>query len=79
MGYLKRIYMFTLLEVNSIQRAGTMRSAKNPVPSTVPTPTSLLVRKVAKMLTNSSGDEEAAAINVAPATSGLKSSPEKYE
>ena len=61
--------------LSKIIRAGTKSNAYSPVPSTVPTPMSLLVRNVAKIFTNISGDEDAAAINVAPAMSKLHSSP----
>lgn len=49
--------------------------ANSPVPNTVPTPTSLLVRNVANILTNISGDEEAAAMKVTAEMSGLHSNP----
>lgn len=51
--------------------------ANNPVPRTVPTPTSLFVKNVARILTNISGDEEAAAMKVTAEMSGLHSNPQQ--
>lgn len=73
------IFFFTLLDEKIIQKAGTNNMANSPLPKTVPTPTSLLVKKVAKIFTNISGDEEAAAMKVTAEMSGLHSNPKKLK
>lgn len=51
------------------QHAATARMLKTAEPTMVPTPMSPSVMKVPMTLTNSSGADVAAAMNVAPATS----------
>ena len=51
------------------QQAGTARILNTAEPTIVPTPKSPSVTKVPIMLMNNSGLDDAAAINVAPATS----------
>ena len=54
------------------QAAMTKRTLKTAEPTMVPMPTSLTAMNTPMMEVNSSGAEPPAAINVAPATSGLE-------
>lgn len=61
------------------QHAGTAKMLNTADPTIVPTPISPSVIKVPMALTNNSGAEVAAAINVAPATSfDIESAAKRY-
>lgn len=63
---------FTFAGDRKIHSAGRARLLKTPQPTTVPIPKSPSVTKVPKRFMKRSGDDTAAAIKVAPATSELR-------